>query len=238
MCGGREVENVRMSMPHEADRPIPFTPFATHYLPITMRRNNKPSRDEPVESPASTTDEWYDGDLSPERFRALGYRIVDMMSDYLDDIREVPVFPGRTSAAVAQDFDEPLPETGQAPERILEDWTEKVLPNTTHLGSPRYFGFVNGSGSMMGILAEALAASVNMNAGARKPGPAACGDAPNCVSPSVPIAPPLPTSTPSSKSCRTWGVGSTARRKPLNANRARQRTDGDGNHGTRFQRTW
>lgn len=54
-----------------------------------------------------------------------------------------------------------------------DEWTAKILPNATHLGSPRYFGFVNGSGTMMGMLAEALAASVNMNAGAWKPAPAA-----------------------------------------------------------------
>ena len=38
-----------------------------------------------------------------------------------------------------------------------------MLPHTTHLGSPRYFGFVNGSGSMISTLAKALAASLNMN---------------------------------------------------------------------------
>lgn len=41
------------------------------------------------------------------------------------------------------------------------------------MGSPRFFGFVNGSGTMMSVLAEALAASVNMNVGGWKAGPAA-----------------------------------------------------------------
>src|SRR5690606_12684427 len=74
---------------------------------------------------------------------------------------------------VARAFEEPLPEHGQDPARILDDWDEKVLPNATHNGSPRYFGFVMGSGTPMGILAEALAASVNMNTGGWKHAPSA-----------------------------------------------------------------
>ena len=112
-------------------------------------------------------------DLDPEAFRSLGYRVIDMIADYYGRIREVPVFPRRTSAEVASTFDEPFPERSRSPETILDAWETKVLPNATHLGSPRYFGFVNGSGTMLGVLAEALAASVNMNVGAWKPAPAA-----------------------------------------------------------------
>ncbi len=114
-----------------------------------------------------------DLDMSPEMFRTLGHRVIDVIADYYRTVRDVPVFPARTSSKVAAAFDEPVPQTGQTPQSILDVWTEKVLPNTTHLGSPRYFGFVNGSGTMIAVLAEALAASVNMNVGAWKPAPAA-----------------------------------------------------------------
>lgn len=115
----------------------------------------------------------FNPDLDPDAFRKLGYRVVDTIADYYRNVRDLPVFPGRTGSEVAATFDEPLPERGQDPDSILDAWTSKVLPNTTHLGSPRYFGFVNGSGTMMSVLAEALAASVNMNVGAWKPAPAA-----------------------------------------------------------------
>lgn len=114
-----------------------------------------------------------DLDLGHEEFRELGHRVVDMIADYYADIRRVPVFPAHTSREVAAVFEEDLPARGQHPSAILDEWQTKVLPYTTHLGSPRYFGFVNGSGTMMGTLAEALAASVNMNAGGWKPAPAA-----------------------------------------------------------------
>jgi len=135
----------------------------------------QPIREDPPPSPAGHDgdDAWYEGDLTPEAFQALGYRVIDAIAAYLHEVRDVPVFAGRTPEEVARLFEEPLPEHGQDPERILAEWSEKVLPNATHLGSPRYFGFVNGSGSTMGILAEALAASVNMNAGGWKPAPSA-----------------------------------------------------------------
>lgn len=117
--------------------------------------------------------EWWDADLDPEAFRRLGYQAVDMMAEYFATLRERPVFPGVSSTLVEAAFNDPLPMQGQPAESILADWPERVLPYATHVGSPRFFGFVMGSGTMIGVLAEALAASVNMNMAAWKAGPAA-----------------------------------------------------------------
>jgi aromatic-L-amino-acid decarboxylase len=118
-------------------------------------------------------DAWSNLDLEPDEFRRLGYQVVDMIAEYYASIDSLPVFPQHTSKEVAQLFDESMPEEGQEADVILNEWTSKILPYATHLGSPRYFGFVNGSGTMIATLAEALAASVNMNVGAWKPAPAA-----------------------------------------------------------------
>lgn len=125
------------------------------------------------EIPVSPSQEWWDPDMRTEEFRRLGYLVVDMMADYYDSVRDLPVFPAVSSEEVERAFEEPLPLEGLHAEEILEEWTTRVLPNVTHLGSPRYFGYVNGSGTMIGTLAEALAASVNMNPGGWKPAPAA-----------------------------------------------------------------
>lgn len=117
--------------------------------------------------------DWYDPDMSSEEFRRLGHRTIDMIAEYFESIRDLPVYPRKTADEVAAVFEEALPREGQSPDAILDAWTEKILPNATHLGSPRYFGFVNGSGAMIAVLAEALAAAVNMNVGGWKPAPAA-----------------------------------------------------------------
>lgn len=128
---------------------------------------------QPAGAMAAEEEPSLDLDLSPEEFQRLGHRVVDAIADYYRTIRTRPVFPGRTGEQVEAVFDEPLPLRGEAPEAVLDAWRDRILPNATHLGSPRYFGFVNGSGTMMGVLADALAAAVNMNVGAWKPAPAA-----------------------------------------------------------------
>jgi len=118
-------------------------------------------------------EKWWDPDFPPEQFRELGYRAVDMITDYYTSVEDRPVFPAVTSQQAARAFQEPLPQEGQDPRAVLDEWSEKVVPYATHTGSPRFFGFVIGSGTMMGTLAEALAAAVNMNAGGWKAGPSA-----------------------------------------------------------------
>ena len=113
----------------------------------------------------------FEPDLSPEEFTQLGYRTVDMLAEYYASLDERRVYPSADPEAIAEAFDEPLPETGQDPDEILDEWASKVLANATHNTSPRYFGYVMGSGSMMGTLAEALAAGTNMNVGGWHPAP-------------------------------------------------------------------
>jgi glutamate/tyrosine decarboxylase-like PLP-dependent enzyme len=113
------------------------------------------------------------GDLSPDDFRRVGAAVIDAIANYHAGIDRRRVLPDVTPATVAARFADPMPEDGLSAEAIVADWGERVLPFLTTVGSPRHFGYVNGSGAMIGILADALAASVNTNAGAWKLGPAA-----------------------------------------------------------------
>ena len=112
-------------------------------------------------------------DMDLQEFKKLGYEVIDQITDYYASIRERSIISKNDSKTIEQVFNQPLPLIGQPAKDIIHEWQEKVLPNATHLGSPRYFGFVNGSGSMISVLADALATSVNMNSGGWKAGPAA-----------------------------------------------------------------
>lgn len=112
-------------------------------------------------------------DMDPESFRKLGYEVIDTLAAYYGTIRERRIISESSSVEIEARFREALPQSGQEPGAILQAWREQVLPHAAHLGSPRYFGFVNGSGTMISVFAEALAAAVNMNAGGWKAGPAA-----------------------------------------------------------------
>ncbi len=120
-----------------------------------------------------TSEDFDSLDPDPEEFRELGYETVDMVADHFAQINDIDTFPAATPEEVAEEFQDPLPMEGEAPERVLAEWTERVYPYASHEGSPRWFGYVMGSGTPIGVLADALAAAVNMNVGAWMGGPSA-----------------------------------------------------------------
>jgi glutamate/tyrosine decarboxylase-like PLP-dependent enzyme len=113
------------------------------------------------------------GDLTPDEFLRVGHEVIEVIAAYHAGLDRRAVLPDVTPAEVAAGFDDELPEDGESADALLADWKARVEPLLTAVGSPRHFAYVNGSGSMVGILADALAASVNTNAGAWKLGPAA-----------------------------------------------------------------
>lgn len=112
-------------------------------------------------------------DLDPDAFRRIGHEAIDAIAEYQEHLDGMRVLPAVTPPQVAALFQEPLPEQGQSPEILLADWRQRVTPLLTAVGSPRHFAYVNGSGARIGIVADALAACTNTNAGAWKLGPAA-----------------------------------------------------------------
>ncbi len=112
-------------------------------------------------------------DLPPAEFKALSHEVVDLLADYYAEIDTAPAFPGCKPADVAALFDLPAPEQAESVDAILADWREKIIPNSSRQGSPRWFGFVNGSGSQIGTLADALASALNPNCGGWRASPAA-----------------------------------------------------------------
>lgn len=102
-------------------------------------------------------------ELEPDEFRELGHRAVELMADHFDRVSVVDTLPDTTPSDLAEIFDEPIPREGQPPESILSEWENRVYPHASHQGSPRWYGYVQGSGSPIGVIADALAAAVNNN---------------------------------------------------------------------------
>ncbi len=110
-------------------------------------------------------------DLPHAAFRDLGHDVIDLLADYYADLERRRPSPA-ASRDVAALFDRP-PERAEPVDAILADWREKIVPNSSRQGSPRWFGFVNGSGSQIGALADALASAINPNCGGWRASPAA-----------------------------------------------------------------
>jgi glutamate/tyrosine decarboxylase-like PLP-dependent enzyme len=112
-------------------------------------------------------------DLPPEEFTRLGHQVIGLMADYFAGLPDDPAFPGSTPAEVAALFAGPPPEAAEDVDTLLADWQQRILPHSARQGSPRWFGFVNGSGTQIGALADALASTLNPNVGGWRASPAA-----------------------------------------------------------------
>ena len=99
-----------------------------------------------------------------ESVRALGHRMLDEMLDYTQTLRERPAWR-HASDEVKAHFDSPLPLDPQPPEEVYKEFVEHVLPYPVGNTHPRFWGWVLGTGTIQGALAELLGAALNTNTG-------------------------------------------------------------------------
>lgn len=94
--------------------------------------------------------------------RRLGHRMMDEVMDYLEGVRERPVWQP-IAHEVREHFAEQLPLEPAGPEAVYEEAKQHILPYPTGNIHPRFWGWVVGSGSPVGMLAELLTGAMNCN---------------------------------------------------------------------------
>jgi len=99
-----------------------------------------------------------------ESMRRLGYKMLDDMVDYMETVRERPVWQHVPDQVKAQ-FNSSVPKQSQPPEEVYDEFVKKVLPYPMGNIHPRFWGWILGTGTVMGAFAELLAASMNTNTG-------------------------------------------------------------------------
>ena len=103
-------------------------------------------------------------DLPVPEFRAAMHRVADLLADYLEGVGERPVLPGVAPGAVAALLPA-APPTGPEPlDALLDDYQRLIEPNVTHWNHPGFLAYFAITGSAPGIVGEALAAGLNVNA--------------------------------------------------------------------------
>lgn len=112
-------------------------------------------------------------DMSTREFRAAAHRVADMLADYLARVEQYPVVPRIQPGHVRELLPVAPPESPEPLDRILDDYRGLIEPNTTHWNHPGFMAYFAISGSGPGILGEALAAGLNVNAMLWRTGPAA-----------------------------------------------------------------
>lgn len=96
-----------------------------------------------------------------------------MVADYLQGVGGYPVMPGVRPGEVAGMLPQSPPLRGESLDDILDDYARIIEPNITHWNHPGFLGYFSITGSGPGILGEALAAVLNVNAMLWRTSPAA-----------------------------------------------------------------
>lgn len=109
-------------------------------------------------------------DISSEQFRILAYRVADLCADFLQDLPEKESYPLTSGEETQQVFGKLLPEEGIG-EKAYED-LQRVM-DLSRAPSPRFFGYVLGSGEPVAATADLVASILNQNVTAWRSGPAA-----------------------------------------------------------------
>ncbi|CUU11100.1 Pyridoxal-dependent decarboxylase conserved domain-containing protein, partial [Armatimonadetes bacterium GBS] len=104
-------------------------------------------------------------ELDPETMRRIGYRVIDTLVDYWQSLPERPIGTRPTRDAMEALLNEPLPTTSQPFEAVLDEFLMKVLPHVVKVDHPRYFAFVPAPNNYVGVLADTLAAGMNIFVG-------------------------------------------------------------------------
>jgi aromatic-L-amino-acid/L-tryptophan decarboxylase len=94
--------------------------------------------------------------------RQLGHQMIDDVMDYLENIGNEPSW--RPIPNDVKDFlKTDIPQDGQPIEEIYAEFKENILPYTKGNVHPRFFAWVQGTGTPLGVLADMLASTMNPN---------------------------------------------------------------------------
>jgi glutamate/tyrosine decarboxylase-like PLP-dependent enzyme len=105
--------------------------------------------------------------LDPENWdemRDLAHRMVDDALEYIQSAGERPVW-NPVPADVAEQLKSPAPAKPSSPAEVYAEFQANILPYNLHTNHPRFWAWYMGSGTVMGALADFLAAVLNPNVG-------------------------------------------------------------------------
>ncbi|ELR68868.1 hypothetical protein C900_05694 [Fulvivirga imtechensis AK7] len=104
-------------------------------------------------------------DYSLNEFASLLQKSSDIVIDRYAHLVGAKAYAGLTPKEVESWFNEPVPEQGMEPAKLLDLVKEKVVDTATLNIGPNMYAYVMAGGTQVSILAELLASSINQNVG-------------------------------------------------------------------------
>jgi aromatic-L-amino-acid decarboxylase len=113
------------------------------------------------------------GDMPPQDFRRYGNQVVEWIANYFAHLADYPVLARVAPGALGHALPAQPPEQPEAMEAILADIDRVLMPGITHWNAPGFMAYFGLTGSGPAILAEMMAAALNVNAMLWRTSPAA-----------------------------------------------------------------
>ena len=98
--------------------------------------------------------------MEKEMFREYGYKFVDWVADYFEEIEKYPVLSPIKPGSVLNQLPENPPCEGESLETIFEDFKKIIIPGITHWQHPSWFAYFPANNSPPSVLAELLTAGL------------------------------------------------------------------------------
>jgi aromatic-L-amino-acid decarboxylase len=99
-------------------------------------------------------------DMDKELFKEFGYKFVDWVTDYLNELENFPVRSQVQPGDIRSKLPEGPPNQAETMESIFHDFEKIILPGITHWQHPSWFAYFPANNSPPSILAELLTAGI------------------------------------------------------------------------------
>ncbi|MDB5230752.1 MAG: amino acid decarboxylase [Chitinophagaceae bacterium] len=117
---------------------------------------------EEMQTPAAIATETSLDPKDWKELKNLAHEMVDDMFAYLEDIRKEPAWRA-PSLFAKEKLREPLPVKSTAAEEVYQEFKENILPFNLNNIHPRFWAWVQGGGTPLGMIADMLASGMNPN---------------------------------------------------------------------------
>lgn len=102
-------------------------------------------------------------DMSPGDFRIYGYKMIDWIAAYFENLEKQPVLPSVNPGDIIKLLPVHPPSSSESMDDIISDIDKIIMPGMTHWNHPDFMAYFNSTSSSPGILAELLSAAFNVN---------------------------------------------------------------------------
>ncbi|WBX72234.1 pyridoxal phosphate-dependent decarboxylase family protein [Tenacibaculum retecalamus] len=112
-------------------------------------------------------------DLSLEEMKSYGYKIVDLIAEHWDTLKDKNPVTSATRKEMDNLFLQEAPDKGMKANDVLDFVMDNVIPNSTVISHPKAYSFVPGPSNFISTMADSLATGFNVFSGGWVASPAA-----------------------------------------------------------------